>query len=145
MTAYNHMSGFGRGIAEGAHVVQGQTVGYLGDSGLATGPHLHYEVIINGNFVDPMAIKLPRTREFDGKMLAAFKRERDRIDQLMAEAPSAAAMAAEKPAPTPVAATAELQPNSTASPPSAPAPNPSAARTSPGLKPVPRSSASDTD
>ena len=61
---------------------QGQVVGYLGQSGLATGPHLHYEVIINGNFVDPMAIKLARTREFDGKMLAAFKRERDRIDQL---------------------------------------------------------------
>ena len=107
VTAYNHMSGFGRGIAEGAHVVQGQTVGYLGDSGLATGPHLHYEVIINGNFVDPMAIKLPRTREFDGKMLAAFKRERDRIDQLMGEAPSAVAMSAERSAPTPVSATAE--------------------------------------
>ena len=94
VTAYNHMSGFGRGIVEGAHVVQGQTVGYLGDSGLATGPHLHYEVIINGNFVDPMAIKLARTREFDGKMLGAFKRERDRIDQLMGESPSAVAMAA---------------------------------------------------
>ena len=114
VTAYNHMSGFGRGIAEGAHVLQGQTVGYLGDSGLATGPHLHYEVIINGNFVDPMAIKLPRTREFDGRMLAAFKRERDRIDQLMGEAPSAVAMSTEKAAPAPVAGTAELQPNSTA-------------------------------
>ncbi len=73
VTAYNHMSGFGRGVAEGAHVVQGQTVGYLGDSGLATGPHLHYEVIINGNFVDPMAIKLPRTREFDGQMLGVVQ------------------------------------------------------------------------
>ena len=145
VTAYNHMSSFGRAIVEGAHVVQGQTVGYLGDSGLATGPHLHYEVIINGNFVDPMAIKLPRTREFDGRMLGAFKRERDRIDQLMAESPSAAAMAAERPTPSPVAATAELQLNSTASPPPEPAPNPNAARTSPGLKPVPRSSASDQD
>ena len=97
VTTYNHLSGFGRGIAEGAHVTQGQVVGYLGQTGLATGPHLHYEVIINGNFVDPMAIKLARTREFDGKLLAAFKRERDRIDQLMAQAPSAAAQAVEKP------------------------------------------------
>ncbi len=105
VTTYNHMSGFGRGIAEGVHVTQGQVVGYLGQTGLATGPHLHYEVIINGNFVDPMAIKLARTREFDGKMLAAFKRERDRIDQLMAQAPSAAAEAVEKPA---SAATAKL-------------------------------------
>jgi murein DD-endopeptidase MepM/ murein hydrolase activator NlpD len=145
VTTYNHMSGFGRGITEGVHVVQGQTVGYLGDSGLATGPHLHYEVIINGSFVDPMAIKLPRTREFDGKMLAAFKRERDRIDQLMGEAPAAVAMSAGRPAFTPVSATAELQPNSTESAPPAPGPNPSAARTSPGPKPVPRSSSSDTD
>jgi murein DD-endopeptidase MepM/ murein hydrolase activator NlpD len=145
VTAYNHMSGFGRGIAEGTHVIQGQTVGYLGDSGLATGPHLHYEVIINGNFVDPMAIKLPRTREFDGRMLGAFKRERDRIDQLMGEAPSAVAMSAEKPASAPVAGTAELQPNSTTSPSLAPEVNPNAARTAPGAKPVARNSASDQD
>jgi murein DD-endopeptidase MepM/ murein hydrolase activator NlpD len=108
VTTYNHLSGFGRGITEGVHVTQGQLVGYLGQSGLATGPHLHYEVIINGNFVDPMAIKLARTREFDGKMLTSFKRERDRIDGLMAQAPSAAAMAAEKPVPAPGGTTAKL-------------------------------------
>ena len=90
VTTYSHLSGFARGLVAGARVTQGQVIGYLGQSGLATGPHLHYEVIINGNFVDPMAIKLARTREFDGKMLAAFKRERDRIDQLMAQAPNAA-------------------------------------------------------
>jgi len=98
VTTYSHLSGFARGLVAGAHVTQGQLIGYLGQSGLATGPHLHYEVIINGNFVDPMAIKLARTREFDGKMLASFKRERDRIDQLMAQAPNAA------PAPAAVAA-----------------------------------------
>ena len=90
VTTYSHMSGFARGVVAGVHVTQGQVIGYLGQSGLATGPHLHYEVIINGNYVDPMAIKLARTREFDGKMLAAFKREHDRIDQLMAQAPNAA-------------------------------------------------------
>jgi murein DD-endopeptidase MepM/ murein hydrolase activator NlpD len=108
VTTYNHLTSFGRGITEGVHVTQGQVVGYLGQSGLATGPHLHYEVIINGNFVDPMAIKLARTREFDGKMLTLFKRERDRIDGLMAQAPSAAAMAAEKPVPAPGGTTAKL-------------------------------------
>jgi murein DD-endopeptidase MepM/ murein hydrolase activator NlpD len=108
VTTYNHMSGFGRGVTEGARVTQGQVIGYLGQSGLATGPHLHYEVIINGNFVDPMAIKLARTREFDGKMLALFKRERDRVDGLMAQAPSAAAMTAEKPISAPTGTTAKL-------------------------------------
>jgi hypothetical protein len=91
VTTYNHMSGFGRGVAEGVRVTQGQVIGYLGQSGLATGPHLHYEVIINGNFVDPMGIKLPRTREFDGRLLGLFRKERDRVDGLMAQAPGAAA------------------------------------------------------
>jgi len=93
VTTYSHLSSFARGIVAGVHVTQGQVIGYLGQSGLATGPHLHYEVIINGNFVDPMAIKLARTREFDGRMLAAFKKERDRIDQLMAQAPNASVTA----------------------------------------------------
>jgi murein DD-endopeptidase MepM/ murein hydrolase activator NlpD len=88
VTAYNHMSGFARGIREGVRVRQGQVVGFLGSSGLSTGPHLHYEVMVNGHFVDPMRVKLARTREFDGRLLADFKRERDRIDTLMAKAPN---------------------------------------------------------
>jgi murein DD-endopeptidase MepM/ murein hydrolase activator NlpD len=88
ITTYNHMSGFARGITEGMRVKQGQTVGFLGSTGLSTGPHLHYEVMVNGHFVDPMRVKLARTREFDGKLLAEFKRERERIDQLMAKAPN---------------------------------------------------------
>jgi len=87
MTTYNHMSGFARGIAEGVRVRQGQTIGYLGQSGLATGPHLHYEVLVNGHFVDPMKVKLARTREFDGRMLATFMKERERIDELLQKAP----------------------------------------------------------
>jgi len=93
VTTYNHMSGFGRGIKEGIHINQGQIVGFLGASGLATGPHLHYEVIVNGHYVDPMRVKLARTRQFDGKMLGDFKRERDRIDGIMAKAPNATRIA----------------------------------------------------
>lgn len=88
ITTYNHMSGFARGITEGVRVKQGQVVGFLGSTGLSTGPHLHYEVMVNGHFVDPMRVKLARTREIEGRMLAEFKRERDRIDSLMAKAPN---------------------------------------------------------
>jgi len=88
ITTYNHMSGFARGVSEGSRVKQGQVVGFLGSSGLSTGPHLHYEVMVNGHFVDPMRVKLARTREFDGRLLAEFKKERDRIDALMAKAPN---------------------------------------------------------
>jgi murein DD-endopeptidase MepM/ murein hydrolase activator NlpD len=88
ITTYNHMSGFARGLTEGSRVKQGQVVGFLGSSGLSTGPHLHYEVMVNGHFVDPMRVKLARTREFDGRLLSEFKKERDRIDSLMAKAPN---------------------------------------------------------
>ena len=97
VTAYNHMSGFARGMTEGLRIRQGQLVGYLGSSGLSTGPHLHYEVMVNGHFVDPMRVKLARTREIEGKLLADFKRERDRIDGLMAKAPNATRVAARSP------------------------------------------------
>ncbi len=88
ITTYSHMSAFGRGIETGVRVRQGQVIGYVGTTGLSTGAHLHYEVIVNDNFVDPMAIKLPRGRELDGKQLADFKREKDRVDQLIQKAQS---------------------------------------------------------
>jgi len=93
VTTYNHMSRFARGVTAGARVRQGQVVGYVGSTGLSTGAHLHYEVIINGHFVDPMKIRVPRGRELDGRLLAEFRRQRDQIEATMQNAKTATAMA----------------------------------------------------
>jgi len=58
-------------------------IGYIGSTGLSTGSHLHYEILINGRFVDPMKIKLPRGRVLDGTLLATFDQERTRLDAMM--------------------------------------------------------------
>ncbi len=87
-TGYGHMSGFARGIEKGVRVRQGQVIGYVGSTGVSTGPHLHYEVLINSAFVDPMRVKLPRGKELGGTVLAEFKRERERIDALMSKSPA---------------------------------------------------------
>ncbi|GGB61362.1 peptidase M24 [Roseibium aquae] len=94
-TTYSHLTGFAEGIREGGQVSQGQIIGYVGSTGLSTGPHLHYEVKVNGRFVDPMRIRLPRGRVLDGDMLAAFQQERQRIDTLIdrARVPSRVASA----------------------------------------------------
>jgi murein DD-endopeptidase MepM/ murein hydrolase activator NlpD len=82
-TSYNHQSAFAKGIEPGVHVRQGQTIGFLGQTGLATGPHLHYELIVNGTKVDPMRVRLPVGKVLKGDDLVAFKRERERIDELL--------------------------------------------------------------
>ncbi len=93
VTTYNHMSRFGRGVTEGVRVRQGQIIGYVGSTGLSTGAHLHYEVIINGHFVDPMKIRVPRGKELDGRLLADFRRQREQIEATMDKAKTATALA----------------------------------------------------
>jgi murein DD-endopeptidase MepM/ murein hydrolase activator NlpD len=91
-TAYGHMTAFARGIEPGAKVRQGQLIGYVGSTGLSTGAHVHYEIIVNGRLVDPMRIKLPRGRVLEGTVLASFERERDKVDNMMSQ-PTRAAQA----------------------------------------------------
>lgn len=86
-TAYGHMSAFAKGMDPGKRVRQGQVIGFVGSTGLSTGAHVHYEILVNGRFVDPMRIKLPRGRSLDGPMLAGFETERDRLDGIMANRP----------------------------------------------------------
>lgn len=83
-TSYSHMSKIADGIKPGTRVRQGQIIGYVGSTGLSTGPHLHYEVLVNKRPVNPMKIKLPRGRVLEGEMLAKFNDERQRIASLIA-------------------------------------------------------------
>jgi len=93
VTTYSHLSAFARGITGGVRVRQGQVIGYLGSSGLSTGPHLHYEVLVKGEFKDPMAIKLPRNKELNNSETALFKQQQDIINDIMSKAPGAVRVA----------------------------------------------------
>lgn len=89
-TAYAHMSRFGPGITKGVRVQQGQIIGYVGTTGRSTGPHLHYEVLLNGEQVNPMGVKMPTGRNLQGELLDAFLAEKARIDADMADTPISA-------------------------------------------------------
>lgn len=86
-TTYGHMSRLAQGVTEGIKVRQGQIIGFVGTTGLSSGPHVHFEVLVNNSFVDPMSIQVPRERLLEGKQLADFQKERARIDNLMRRNP----------------------------------------------------------
>lgn len=85
-TYYLHQIRFAPGIAAGVRVSQGQHIGDVGTTGCSTGPHLHYEVRIDGQPTDPMKIEVSEGRSLSGEKMAAFVKERDRIDALRRQA-----------------------------------------------------------
>ena len=86
-TAYAHMKGIAKSVKKGKRVRQGQIIGYVGASGNATGPHLHYEVLRNGRQMNPLSVRLPTGVKLEGASLAAFERVRATIDAQLSALP----------------------------------------------------------
>jgi murein DD-endopeptidase MepM/ murein hydrolase activator NlpD len=86
-TAYGHMHKIASGIKKGMKVRQGQLIGQVGSTGMSTGPHLHYEVLVNNRHTNPMKIRVPRGRQLSGRQFADFKKEHSHIDTLRQRAP----------------------------------------------------------
>ena len=85
-TAYGHLSRFAPGMRVGARVRQGEVFAYSGMTGMATGPHLHYEIRIDGNQVNPLTVKMAQGRLLIGRLLRQFEEKRLEVDNMVANA-----------------------------------------------------------
>ena len=79
------MKSFAKGIKEGRKVKQGEVIGYVGSTGMSTGPHLHYEVVVNGKKVNSQKLKLPSGKKLKGESRKNFELERIKIDLKLSE------------------------------------------------------------
>ncbi|KCZ96427.1 M23 family peptidase [Hyphomonas hirschiana VP5] len=95
-TVYAHMSGFAEGLTPGRTVMRGDIIGFVGSTGSSTGAHLHYEVLRNGFYVNPVTLALPTGRDLSGNkdVFAAFEAQRDTIDAFRNQAPGGQLFAA---------------------------------------------------
>ena len=87
-TGYAHLNGYAKGMKKGKRVRQGQVIAYVGNTGMSTGPHLHYEVMRGNKRINPMTLKLPSGRKLKGQELEAFRQQVQKITVLLAEVPA---------------------------------------------------------
>jgi murein DD-endopeptidase MepM/ murein hydrolase activator NlpD len=105
-TMYAHMSRFARGLKVGDNVKQGQTIGYVGQTGLATGPHLHYEFLVNGTHRNPLTVELPKAEPVPNEMIDEFRSKTSpllaQLDSLANERARGSMIASRKPVAIPI-------------------------------------------
>ena len=86
-TAYGHLKAYRRGLKRGSRVKQGQIIGYVGTTGLSSGPHLHYEVLVGKRQTNPLRLKMPSGRKLTGKSLKIFQSARAKLDGRLGDVP----------------------------------------------------------
>ena len=92
-TAYGHLAKFQRGVRKGKRVHQGQIVAFVGSSGRSTGPHLHYEILVDNRRINPLRLKLPSGKKLKGMELARFKKVRGETSRIFAASPAMSRLA----------------------------------------------------